>query len=70
MKTREVFQILRKFIEPPLLELNFQPIKDSTGSGLLLVWTRPRKGKKFETVARIVNRRHDPRHADRPPDAL
>gem|GEM_PF-7065912 len=34
-----------------MLELDFKPSKDSTGSGLFLAWTRPRKGKKFETVA-------------------
>ena len=51
MKTREVFGLLRNSIEPPLLELDFQPFKDPTGSGLFLIWTRPRKGRKFETVA-------------------
>jgi hypothetical protein len=49
MKTREVFQVLRRHVEPPLLDLGFQPFKDP--SGLFLVWTRPRKGRKFETIA-------------------
>jgi hypothetical protein len=43
MKTREVFLVLRKHIEPPLLEMGFEPFKDP--SGLFLVWTRPRKGR-------------------------
>ena len=49
MKTREVFQVLRRHVEPPLAELGFEPFRDP--SGLFLVWTRPRKGRKFETVA-------------------
>jgi hypothetical protein len=49
MKTREVFRVLREHIEPRLHELGFEPFKDP--SGLFLVWTRPRKGRRFETVA-------------------
>ncbi len=49
MKTREVFRVLRQHVEPPLVDLGFEPFKDP--SGLFLVWTRPRKGRKFETVA-------------------
>src|SRR5262249_42859964 len=49
MKTREVFKILRERIESPLLDLDFEPFKDP--SGLFLIWTRRRKGRKFETVA-------------------
>ncbi len=49
MKTREVFQVLRRHIEPPLAELRFEPFKDP--SGAFLIWTRPRKGRTFETVA-------------------
>jgi hypothetical protein len=49
MKTREVFRVLRQHVEPPLLDLGFEPFKDP--SGLFFVWTRPRKGRKFETVA-------------------
>src|SRR5438552_17388776 len=49
MKTREIFGVLREHIEPPLLELGLQAFKDP--SGLFLIWTRPRKGRRFETVA-------------------
>jgi hypothetical protein len=49
MKTREVFRVLRERLGPPMAELGFEPFKDP--SGLFLVWTRPRKGRKFETVA-------------------
>jgi hypothetical protein len=49
MKTRELFRVLRQHVEPPLQELGFEPFKDP--SGLFLVWTRSRKGRKFETVA-------------------
>src|SRR5262245_53515372 len=49
MKTRDVFGVLRGEIEPSLVELGFEPFKDP--SGLFLVWTRPRRGRKFETVA-------------------
>jgi hypothetical protein len=49
MKTCELFGVLRKHIEPRLRELGFEPFKDP--SGLFLVWTRPRKGRKFEAVA-------------------
>jgi hypothetical protein len=49
MKTREVFRVLRQNIEPPLLALGFEPFQDP--SGLFLVWTRTRKGRKYETVA-------------------
>jgi hypothetical protein len=49
MKTRDVFRVLRQQVEPSLLDMGFEPFKDP--SGLFLVWTRPRKGRKFETVA-------------------
>jgi hypothetical protein len=54
MKTREVFRILRGHVEPPLRELGFEPFKDP--AGLFLIWTRPRKGKKYETVACQVDK--------------
>jgi hypothetical protein len=49
MKTREVFRVLREHIGPPLLEMGFEPFKDS--SGLFLIWTRGLKERRFETVA-------------------
>jgi hypothetical protein len=49
MKTREVFQALREHLEPPLRELGFEPFRDP--SGRFLIWTRPRKGRRYETVA-------------------
>jgi hypothetical protein len=49
MKAREVFRVLRQYIEPALLERGFKPFKDS--SGLFLVWTRLLKGRRYETVA-------------------
>jgi hypothetical protein len=54
MKTREVFKVLRRHVEPPLEELGFEPFKDP--SGVFLIWTRPRKGRKYETVACQVDK--------------
>jgi hypothetical protein len=48
MKTREIFKLLREVVEPPLADLGFAHVKDS--SGVFLIWSRPLKAKRFETV--------------------
>jgi hypothetical protein len=50
MKPREIFGLLREIVEPPLLEMRFSQFKDPA-PGTYLVWTRPLKGRRYETVA-------------------
>ena len=48
MKTREVFRLVRGIVEPPLAAVGFSHVKEATGQ--FLVWSRPQKPRKHETV--------------------